>query len=446
MKDRLFFLIVIFSTPGLAQTVNRLTFREAVKIGLENNVTLNQHENTLASTQINKTSSLLQLGPSIYANASVYRNDGNSFNQQQGEVVNGVIDFASGNVGASVPVFNGLQLMNAYKQARSQNEAQLHQVNRSRQDVIRDVANQYLICLLDIELIKIDLQNVEAQRIQYDQIKEQVLVGSIAEADLYNQEYQLKNAELLLVRSRNKLRDDMAILALTLQIDPSIPFELEEIQWDVNSVMADTVSLEQMGSVALQRRDDLKMAEYNEKAAHFGFSALKGRYYPSLNAGVDFSSRYNYIHGRNDNRSFNDQFMEDNRQFGYGVRLSIPIYNGLSFRSQAAQARAQYQNAKLLHTSTEVTVKTDVLRAHQNFRAAISSYEAAVAQLRAAELSYKTEKERYDLEISNIVQLALINQTYIRAQVDYQSALYTLMFQKLLINHALGTLSFEDIP
>lgn len=429
----------------LGQAPVKLTFREAVNIGLENNVTYNQNKNTLGYTELNKTSTLLQLGPSVRASANAYRNDGNSFNQQTGEVVNGVIDYVNGSLDADMPIFTGLRMLNTHRQAVSENEAQLHLVNRSAQDVIRDVASQYLTCLLDRQLVSIDLENVEAQRVQYEQIKAQVEAGSKAEADLYNQEYQLKNAELLLVRSRNQLKNDLALLSQTIQIDPAIPYELEEVDWDVNAAVMDTLALEEMMSTALNRRSDLKQAEQQQNAAHFGYSAMKGRYYPSLYAGVSYGSRYNYIHGQ-DNRSFEEQFKSDNRQFGYGVSLNIPIYSGFQFRSQAAQSRAQYENAKLLSESTKVTVKTDVIRAYQNFRDAIANYEAADAQLRAAELSHRTEKERYDLGISDIVQLAVVNQTHIKAQADFQSARYRLMFQRLLVNHALGTLKVEDIP
>ena len=108
-----------------------LSFKEAVKIGLQNNVVLNQQKNQLEYTQINKTSSLLQMGPSVQANGNIYRNDGNNFNQQEGRVVNGVIDYVGGQLNASMPVFNGFSVLNQYRQANSANEAQLYQVQRS---------------------------------------------------------------------------------------------------------------------------------------------------------------------------------------------------------------------------------------------------------------------------------------------------------------------------
>jgi len=56
------------------------------------------------------------------------------------------------------------------------------------------------------------------------------------------------------------------------------------------------------------------------------------------------------------------------------------------------------------------------------------------------------EKERFDLGISNIVQLTTAQQSYVKAQSDFASAQFTLMFQKLLIGYATGTLRTEDIP
>lgn len=426
-------------------SVRKLSFQEAVKIGLKNNFDLQQQKNQLSYTQINKRSSMLQIGPSIEANGSYYRNDGNSFNEQQGEVINGVADFLNGSINASMPIFSGLSRVNGYRSAHSLNEAQLHQVARSTQDVIQIVASNYLICLLDQQLVMIQKQNIETQKLQYNQIKSQVDLGARAEADLYNQEYQVKNAELLYIRAQNKLKNDIALFARSLALDPTVPLELEEVDWDIDTLLEGSVDLGQMQATALGRRSDLKQAEFTEKARHHSYSAIKGRYYPSVFAGASFGSRYNYIHGF-DNRSFDDQFRHDNRQLSYGVNVTIPIFYGFQSRAQASLAKVQYQNAALEKEATEIKVKTEVMQAYQNYADAKTNYLAAQAQLKAAELTYKTQKERYELGISNIVEMNTTNQAYLQAQGDFQSAVFTLMFQRLLIDYAVGTLTFEDIP
>jgi len=439
-------ILLILVGFGSSQAQQTLTFKDAIKMGLENNLLLNQQKNLLISTKVNRTASLLQMGPSVSAGGSAGRFDGNSFNQQRGEVVNGQVDFINGGLSASVPIFNGLNQLNGFRQAESQNEAQLNFVMRTKQDVIRNVAFQYLTCLLDQQLVKIDQQNMETQKTQLDQIKQQVDLGSRAEADLYNQEFQVRNAELQLVRSSNRLKNDKALLAQTLMIDPIVSFDLEEISWGQQDYLIDEVTLEDLNTQALQNRADLKQASNTERATQLGFFAWRGRYLPNLTGFAEMNSRYNFIHGDPDNRTFNQQFRSDNRQFNYGVSLQVPIFSGFANRATVTQQRVLFENAKLATKNTEVRVKSDVLIAHQNYKDAQVSFSSAEAQLRAGELSYKMEKERFDLGISNIVQLTTAQQSYVKAQSDFASAQFTLMFQKLLINYATGTLQEEDIP
>lgn len=437
-------VIVCLTSQAQTGTLRKLTFKEAVKLGLQNNVTLTQQRNQLEYTQVNKTATLLQMGPTVNASADFYRTDGNSFNNNVGQVVNGVIDYVGGTISAGLPVFNGLALLNQHRAANNANEAQLHQVVRSNQDVIALVSNQYLQCLLDRELIRVNEENVKTQQATYDQIREQALSGARAAADQYTQEYQLRNAELLLVRARNTYRNDIALLAVTLGTDPS-SFEVVELNWDINKAFADTTTLETMHEVAMDRRSDLKQATYSEKAFHHSFSAAKGRFYPSIFAGANYGSRYNYVQGE-ENRSFDNQFYSDNTRFQFGATVTIPIWNAWQYKSQATLAKVQYKNASIRRQNTEVVVKSDVQRAYQNFNDAKTAYISAQAGVRAAELSYQTEKERYDLGASNIVQLATVNSAYVRAQGDYATATFTLMFQRVLMAYAEGTLKFEDIP
>lgn len=431
---------------GQEKTPLKLSFKEAVQIGLKNNVLYNQQKNQLEYTQVNKTSSLLQMGPSASANLDVYRSDGNSFNQQEGRVVNGVIDYVGGGLNASMPLFSGLTFLNQFRSAHNNNEAQLYKVARSTQDAIATISNQYLLCLLDQELVKVNEENVRVQKVTYDQIKEQANLGAKAESDVYNQEYLWRSAEMQLINSQNKLKNDLATLAVTLLVDPAVYIEVDKVDWDINELLADSASFEDMYTFALDKRMDLKQAKYAEKGAKYFYSARKGYYFPNVYAGINYKSQYNYIQGSPDNRSFNDQFTKDNTQLSYGLSLNIPIFNSFTYRAQTAQARVAYKNAELAKTNTEITVKSDIIKAHQNFSDAKKSYLAARAQLTAGEFAYKMEKERYDLGISNIVQLSTVSQSYVKAQGDYQTAVFTLLFQKILVSYAMGTLQIEDIP
>lgn len=444
-------VFLLYTAAALAQdtTMMTLTFKEAVKIGLENNLNLNQQENLLISSKVEKTAGLLSLGPSVSIEGNSGRNNGNSFNQQEGRVINGVLDFTSASLNASMPLFRGFNVLNSYRQSAHLYEAQLQNVSRTNQEVIRLVAGQYLTCLLDQRLVVINEKNLESQEQQFAQIREQVNAGIRAEVDLKNQEYQVKNANLLLLRARNTLRNDKAVLAQTLQLDPALVFALEEPAWPVGDL--EHLSLEELYDVGLARRSDLKMADHNEKAAKFGYQATKGNYFPSVTLFARYGSAYNYIHpsGGNpnpQNRDFEEQFTTDNTQLTYGLSFRIPLYGAFQTRSNVVRNRIIYENSRLATENIELTVKSEVLLAYQNLQDAQAAYDAAQSQLEAGIISNELERERYRLGISDIVALTQANQLLTRAEADAESARYTLMFQKLMVNYATGTLEFEDIP
>lgn len=442
--------VILAGSVKTQQTITRLTFKEAVKIGLANNVSLNQQENLLVSSQASKSAALFNMAPSVNIIGNAGRNDGNSFNQQQGKVVNGVVDFIGANISANMPLFNGMNNVNQYRQSVQQTESQLHFVKRTNQDVITNIANQFLMCLLDQQLVFIREKNLETQQQQYNQIKEMVAAGSRAEVELLKQDYQVKNAEVLVLRAKAAFRNNKAILAQTLQIDPFMQFELAEPKWDVNHNDLELMTLENMYTAAVEQRSDLQQANADEKAAGYRYMASKGTYFPDIGLFLQYGSRYNYIHPSEgfdpENRSFQDQFGSDNIQLAYGIAFTIPVFRGFQTRSQVVQNRMLLENAKLSKHNAEITVKADVLRAFQNYQDARTNFEASASQLKSAEVAYLLEKERYDLGISDIVTLSLSIQDYTSAQADYAGSKYTLMFQRILINYANGTLKFEDIP
>lgn len=438
-----FFVLATYTVSG--QELSQLTFSEAVNIALKNNVILKQQRNQLDATSMQKTSNLARLGPSVSIGGNLGRNEGNSFNQQEGRVVNGVVDFMSGSLNANMVLFNGMNRTNAFKQSKSQLESQMHFIERTSQDVIQLVSIQYLQCLLDQELLRIDQGNLESQAKQLEQIEAQVEAGSRAKVDVYNQEFQVKNAELSVLRSEIRLRNDKAVLAQTLQLDAQTDFDVLEPGWDVNSISMSEMELSELYDLALKNRADYQRAVATESAAKYGYQSQNGRYYPSITAFFSYGSQYNDVKGF-DSRTFDQQFFEDNLQTTYGLSFNIPIFGGFQTRATTVQSKVNYENAQLDVENTETVVESDVLRAYQSYQDAITNYQASKAQLEAAQLSFDLEEERYKLGISDLVQFTQANQSLVGAKADLAQSSYTLLFQDILLQYAVGTLKFEDIP
>jgi outer membrane protein len=424
-----------------------LTFDDAVKIALQNGVLFNQQKNNLELNQIQKVSNILGLGPTLSASASAYRVDGNTFNNNTGQVVNGIFDQVNGQVNANLNIFNGFSQVSRARQYSNLLDAQAFYVNRTSQDLINTIAGQYLQVLLDAELLHIANENWEALKKQLDQVKEQVALGVKSPVDEYNQDSQAKAAEIRSLQAQVALINDKALLTQTLLLDPSEPVEVVKPDWDVNLATADKIEFKQQFETALKNRGDYLRAVKNEDAARYGMNAARASMTPTLSAFGTLYSAYNHAHGDPTVRPFDVQIKSDNLKKIYGLQLNIPIFGGnqnLQNRTNYVQQRVTYLNNQWTRKNVEVQVKTDVLRAHQNMELYAKTYTVTIGQLKAAEIALQLETERYNLGVTSFVDFANANRVFVQAQTDKAQAEYRLLFQKVLVDYAVGTLKPED--
>jgi outer membrane protein len=452
MKRIVILIGLIWSSNSFAQDQNTatkkiMTFEETVKIALRNSVLLNTQKNNLEYNQAQRTSNIAGLGPTLGFSATAAQVDGNTFNQQQGKVINGVFDQISGQFNANWNLFTGFNQLSRVKQSNNLLEAQAFYINRTSQDVINSVAAAYLQVLLDTELLKIAKENANALTKQLEQITEQVNLGAKSPVDQYNQDSQVKAAEMRALQAEINLINDRALLTQILLMDPSEEFDVSKPTWDVNTTNAETKNFQSLFDQALKSRGDYLRAVKNEQAAKFGMRAYKALMTPSLSAFGTVYSAYNRTHGDPTVRPFDEQVKSDNLRKIYGLQLNIPIFGGnqnLQNRANYVQQKVFYENSTLTRKGLETQVKTDVLRASQTYELYSRTFMASQDQLKAAELAYQLETERYNLGVTNFVDYFNANKVFVQSQTDKAQAEYRLLFQKVLVDYAVGTLKPED--
>lgn len=438
-------IFLLFAVSITYAQESTLTFKEAVKIALDNSINLKQQQNQLYVNQSQKLQSQSQFLPSLSIRGYAQRTDGQQISPVTGQGEDVTSDQFGASVNASLSLFNGFSRINSLKQSTYSFKAQDKAVHRAKQDVIFNVSNQYLQVLLDVELLRISQENLESQKKLYEQIKGFYDAGMRPVTDVYTQEAQVKNFEVQVIQSENRLRNDKSILAQILQLDPILDFVLERPNWDVNSDEFNQLQLEGLYAIAQQNRPDLHQAQENMNASKFGYKSSLSGYLPSFDLFASYGSQY-FSRGADGEDSFKTQFVELNPTLSYGFQFSIPLFDRFSTKTNRVTNRIQYENSVNNQQNLEKTVKIDVQRSYQNYQGAIKSYTFSQAQFRAAELSYQTQKESYDLEVANQLELAQATQLYVQAQASLAQAELSLMFQSILLDYNLGTLKFEDIP
>jgi outer membrane protein len=438
--------VCVTAWSQITEPASKLTYKEAVKIALQKNVNLNQQKNTLEYRQVARNAAMANLGPNIFASGGGSRNIGQQQNPENGNLENLTIDNFGANINAQITIFNGFSRVNQLQSSISQFKAQAAFVSRSEQDVIYNVTVQFLQVLLDQELLRIAEENFNAQNTLLEQIRESVLLGARPEADLYNQDAQTKNMQVIALRAKVTLENDKATLAQTLQLDPSIPVEVQSPDLNANAPTLHDLPLDSLYNIAIATRADLKQVNHQAAANKFLFKSAAAGYYPNITFGASYGSGYysslsnSPIYG-----NFSNQFFKVLPNTNYQVNFNIPLFSRLANRSQRALSRVTYENSMLQRNNLEKTIKIDVQRAYNNYQAAIKNREASVAQFQSGELALKTQQESYLVGVANQVTLAQANQTYVQAAASKAQADVTLLFQSILLEYALGTLKVDNI-
>lgn len=431
-----YFLMSIIS--GSAQ--DKLTFEEAVQIGLKRNVTLNQQKNQLIVNQAQKLNSYGNLMPNLNITSMYQHQSGQQPNTTNGDLEDLETDYFGAQLNANLTIFNGLRVWKTVTQATNQLEAQSYLVKRSTQDVVSSVANQYLQVLLDQELLRIAEENFNAQKTLLEQIQGFFDVGSRAITEVYNQDALTKAAQVNVIRARNTLENDKAILAQTLQLDPSREFQLVLPEFEESITSFQNLPVDSLIEIALANRADVIQLKYQVEANKAALDATFSGFAPSVSLFANYGSFYYSLIPED----FNSQFKTLNPSFSYGANLTIPIFGRFQTRSQRASARMTYENSKLDRENREMTVRIDVQRAYNNILNAIEGYNSSLAQFEAGELALRTQRESFELGISDQVALAQANQTYVQGAASKAQAEVTLLFQRILLEYALGTLNIDD--
>jgi outer membrane protein len=443
MKTRLLITVfVLMSSVLYAQKI--LTYEEAVAIALQKNVDYQVQINELERTSFQRTQSLVAMAPNVSASGDIFDRRGRQQIQNpetnQVEFRDLVTDNLGMSINGSIPLFNGMSRIQTYRASQSRLNAQEHGVERSKQNTIFNVAQQYLQVLLSEELYTISTDNYRNQTENLKRIEGMVEVGALAVVDKFNQQAEVSRLESLMITAKNNYENDKLVLAQTLQMEPGTEFSLVSPYFSLEEMMGIKLDLDAMYQTAMNNRPDYmqqrEIVEGNVKTLH----ALRGSYLPNISAFYTYGTFYN---------SFipfarADQLSNVNPYHFYGFSFNIPILTGFNTRLRVQSARIDRENSILQENNMKTVIYREVKSAYQNFEAARANYGASLAQHEAAKNAYDLEKERYELGISAFFEFSQSSNALIQGQAAKAQAGYTLMFQETILNYQLGLLQTSD--
>jgi outer membrane protein len=452
-KTLILLLFGLISTSLFAQStdVRVITIDQAISIALENNYSLKQAKNQLVLAEDLIFSEKADFLPTLSASMNGSRTTGQQFIFDRfSEGLDPFVDVSSqsisGGVSANINLFNGFNNILTLKSSQSNKESTEQQYERAKESVIFNTASRYLQVLLDKELLAIAKKNLETSTAQLVQVQAQVELGARPMVDLFNQEAQVANDELVVTQRENTLSLNSLLLIRQLEMDPLGAYDFVVPDLTLNDLPLMDVNLRSLVNEALSTRSDILSAEASISSLRYQMQVTKNSLLPTLRASAGVSSRYSdqYSIGGAE-VSFSDQFFDQQVNRSLGISFSLPLFNNWNRMYSIQSSEVQLKNAELNLDNSKMQVIQEVSQAYNDYSSYVKQLEASEKSLVASERAFQTQQERYNLGASTLIELTQAQSSFVSAQSNYTQAMYNLIFQEKLLDFFLGKLKGDNI-
>ena len=413
-------LLCASSLSGQAQTVQRLTLKEAEQIALQNHPQVRAAQFVAAAANELTTEARSAYYPFTFGSLTGAAAEHTS-RIAAGGLSNPIIfnRYANGiTAGQLITDFGRTQ--NLVHSSSLHAQAEQQGVTATRADVLLRVDQKYFGALQAQAILKVAQETVKARQLVSDQVTALAKSKLKSGLDVSFANVNLAEAKLLLVQAQNDVESSYAELSAALGYSDDRRFELQ----DEPLPPAPPPDLPQLVDEAFRQRPDLAQRGLDADAAHSFARAERDLWFPS----VSFVGTAGLI-------PYKQQVLTS-RYAAAGVNVNIPLFNGRLFTARRAEAEFQAQADDQQLSDLRNSVARDVRVAWLKANTAYQKLDLTDQLLKEATESLHLAQARYELGLSSIVELsqAQLNETeaeleQARAKYDYQSQLSALNYQ-----------------
>ena len=294
----------------------------------------------------------------------------------------------------------------------------------TRYDVILALDQAYYEVLLSQELIKVARQTVDTRQAVVDQVTQLTKHQLKSQVDLSFAQVNLSDAQLMLIRARDRLATAYASLGQALGTNQAVVYQLDPQPMPPSP----PDNPDQLIAEAYQKRPELASLHLQQEAAQKMVYAERDLKRPTINL-TAAGGVLPYIDPGNANADIPE---------GYevaAVNVQIPIFNGhlFSARRRAAEYEAQATDQRVRELQDRIS--RDVRAAWEHARTSFEAIGPSQQLLVQANLALNLSQGRYNLGLASIVELtqAQLGQTQahvetLSAQYEYHEAYATLQY------------------
>ena len=371
----------------------------------------------------------------------------------------------------SVTLFNGFYLQRTIDANRFAWQATLANTDKLKNDISLNVANAYLQVLLADQTTAASLLQLHLSQNQLELTRKQVRAGTLPELNAAELESQVAQDSSTYITSKGNTVQAILTLKAYMDLDASVPFDvdtppIEQIPIEkLADLQPETVYALALTNQPLQKMDALQIQSANQTVR-----ATKGAMFPVVSLFGNLGSNYLNTPGQAavPYASFIDTvghvvgsgtpvttpvplykyvdtkapgyFTQINNYFAQsvGINVSIPILNNGILRTNYAKSKLNLFNQELQRDQDNLTLKNNIYQAYTLAVAALEKFEAQKITLAATAKSFDFAQKRYNVGMSNTIDLLTNQNNYFNAKVNLLYDQYDYVFKMKVLEYYKG--------
>ncbi len=388
----IFSFFFLFVLRGNTQEVEILTLEDCLRIGIDNNLSLEGKRKEIQKSKYGVSENRSKLLPQINAIAGYNNNfdppvsvtDGSSYGVPY-NITKTLQHSANAGLEMQMPLFNQT-LYTSMSIAKVMEEISRLSYGKAREDVILQISKMYY---LGQKRVNINLENL---KVQYD------------------------NAQAMMKQQLNMLKYIM-----------DYPAEKEIALTPVNTDSITTVALTGLS----ENIYELQLSQSQVQLAERQKKIIANGYIPSLSLTGSWryaaytDKGYHWFHSGPSNQWF--------RSYGVGLTLRIPIFDGLDKTYKIKKAMIDIENKRLAWEDARKNLQTQYLNAVNDLMNNQRNFKKQKDNYLLAEDVYAVTSDRYREGIASMTEVLQDEMQMSEAQNNYISAHYNYRVTNLML-------------
>ena len=440
------FLVLSFIGASLSNSAHAqevITIQQAVERMLQNNLNIKQSSLDVQTAETYLQQSKADLYPSLNGGLDNSFNFGRSLNPATNQLVTQNFFSGNGSLSTAVDLFGGFAKINQIRQNRILLEAGLSALEKTKNDLTLQVVTSYFQVVFNEDLLRASREQLVVA--QQTLTRENALLdaGNKTIADISQAKASVATAELNVTNAQNQLTISYLTLAQLMEMRPDSGFKVVAPTVQDIATAQKNFNINDVYNTSLSLFPDIKLARLNREAAEKGVAVAKGRLLPIISLGGGVGTRYSYdlaAQGGQFGAPDAHYFDQINNNFfqNVGISIRIPIFNGLSAKSNVRRAKITYQGYLLQEQLTKNNLNKVIAQAVADLRAADSRYSSTQNTFNAQRDAFTVIEERYNVGLVNSLDYNTARTNMNRAEIDFIQAKYDLLFRSKVIDYYLG--------